>query len=142
MKKVKMKTDKERMEEILEETLEFYLTDTSRLSNDGETCRYRLECDDGTVKKCAVGRYIKDGMYRESIEGRTAGSIDRLDELLVEEVRGLYLGFWIRLQDIHDNLAQAEWVDITANTWTKRIGNSLGLDITKAQEIIKRLTDN
>lgn len=91
---------------ILRETVAYYKEDVSRRAyvpdvDSGGVCKYHTE--DGRV--CAVGRYLsnpeeqaKDACGVSSLAVR----YDGLDSILKEEVRGLSMDFWIKLQGLHD----------------------------------------
>ena len=93
---------------ILDETIAFYGEDTSRRAmNNYGSCMYKTE--DG--KQCALGRKMLPDINFTSIEGQSASSLNtrminedkNLDDLLQEDCRDLPVGFWQRLQEIHDN---------------------------------------
>lgn len=74
-------------------------------------CMYRLECEDGTVLRCAVGCLIPDDRYEERIENKTFRSAEvNLRDFLEfeptdEQVRMLEL-----LQmEVHDIAAPEDW---------------------------------
>lgn len=97
-----MKTIESRMEEVLMDTLHYYLTDLSRRAvNDRGSCMYRLECEDGTVKMCAAGRYMDEGLYHAGMETNSIGDED-VFYALREEVRDLPISFFVKLQCMHD----------------------------------------
>jgi hypothetical protein len=107
---MKKLTIKEQKLKLLEETVNYYEQDPSRRSiNDdgkGYSCAYRIKCEDGTVKKCAVGRLIPDHMYDPSIEGCTVEDLYEekgiIYKILPKEYSDLGEDFLINLQQLHD----------------------------------------
>jgi hypothetical protein len=92
-----MKTE----EEIIVETVKFYLEDLSRRAEDeiAGTCRYQTYDN----KNCAVGRCMIKPIPPELVKTNTpVGFIYDLDSLLLPEYRGHSTKFWRFLQKIHD----------------------------------------
>ena len=118
-----------RMQDILEDTIEYYSDDPSetRAAYDGE-CVYT----DSDGRHCAVGRYMKPefqttGFYANS--GQSVNSLDaRIDIYLVSNVLGLSENFWQSLQELHDN--DTNWNDDTGlSEHGKNMYNSLRTNI-------------
>lgn len=84
--------------EFLEDTVAFYSADTSRRAVDDNSisCRYRT--NDG--RKCAIGRFISDENYDESIEGCEITLLD--NEYLPDWMRKLNKDFLTSMQNFHD----------------------------------------
>jgi hypothetical protein len=107
---MKKLTIKEQKLKLLEETVNYYEQDPSRRSIDddekGYNCAYRIKCEDGTVKKCAVGRLIPDHLYDSSIEGYTVADLYNEEEMLHKVLPKKYskLGYEFLniLQQLHD----------------------------------------
>lgn len=74
-----------------------------RAANDKGTCFYRQKCDDGTIKKCAIGRHILDDKYTESIEARSVGVLSCIIDELAPSLSRLKLSFLRDVQVFHDN---------------------------------------
>lgn len=76
-------------------------------------CRYRLF--DKDHPGCALGQYILPNLYNDDMERRAADALDRfvkremaeeytcLDDILIQEYRGHHVGFWMEVQDLHDD---------------------------------------
>ncbi len=94
------KTIKERRKKFLDETVAYYSEDVTRRAVD-VTCYYRLQCEDGTVKKCAIGRHIPDDKYRPGIEG---GGIhnENVYNSLPLKIKKLGVLFLSHIQNLHD----------------------------------------
>jgi len=104
---MKKLTIKEQKLKLLEETVAYYEQDPSRRAiYDDVECAYRMKCEDGTVKKCAVGRLIPDHRYDSSIEGYTVEELYNEEEMLHKVLPKKYskLGykFLNSLQKLHD----------------------------------------
>ena len=106
--KTKEQKLKERKLKLLEETLAYYEEDPSRRAIGGEDnthCSYRLQCEDGTVKKCAIGRLIPDHLYDSIIEGCTVMGLygdGMIYKVLPKEYSDLGSYFLDTLQQLHD----------------------------------------
>jgi len=90
--------------EILEETIDFYSSDTSRRSydEDDNLCMY---FDGETKNMCAVGRCLMDPKAFQDINGSidiAQLTAEELDRLLKPEYRGHAMSFWQELQGLHD----------------------------------------
>ena len=94
--------------EIIKETVDFYSADPKRRShNDVDGCTYNGK----NGSHCAVGRCLLP-KYQEmghEIAGNTATieslesvHVTNFDDMLQEQYRGHELGFWKRLQLVHD----------------------------------------
>ena len=100
---------KDRMKQILKETVDFYAKDPDSrrsITADGD-CMYTW----GNTH-CAVGRYLKPENQREdwyengnSVNELMEGSDDgcNIDWCLRDDVKGLDADFWRNLQDFHDS---------------------------------------
>ena len=102
-----MSNIKQRMLEVLEETVNYYSRDTSRRCIEDNTCFYYKE---GNM--CAVGRCLVDPQSLEISIGAGDNDIVSLvkEEVEVEfkdEYKGLPLSFWEDLQCLHD--ATSNW---------------------------------
>jgi hypothetical protein len=108
MSETKDQVVRKTMQEILDETREFYESDPARraYNTEEERCEYRTP--DGRM--CAVGRCLTDvGMgialdHDIGIDGvvRREGGGVTVDNLLLPEYRGHPLTFWVLLQKFHD----------------------------------------
>jgi hypothetical protein len=89
---------KEKMLEVLNDTVEYYSADVKRraIEEDG-TCRFLT--DDG--RKCAVGRYIKEDSPDEvwKQEGLSEDLLYTHPNCLTIEIPRI---FWLKLQYLHD----------------------------------------
>mgnify|MGYP005988701137 CR=1 FL=1 len=102
-----MSNIKQRMLEVLEETVNYYSGDTSRRCIEDGICFYYKK-----GKMCAVGRCLVDP---QSLEISIGGGDTNIVSLLKEEVelefkdeyKGLPLSFWEDLQCLHD--ATGNW---------------------------------
>ena len=105
--------NKERMKQILKETIDYYAEDPDNrrsIDKDGN-CNYTW----GDTH-CAVGRYLKPEYQKESWEenNRSVFQLAQysddydIDQFLVKDVQGLDLGFWRNMQDFHD--AHSCWI--------------------------------
>ena len=105
--------------EILKETKEFYEADPNgRRALNGGACMYK-SAETGSM--CAVGRKLLDiptfiaeiqlvtgnpscaTFSLAEIADNNWEKIGGLDQFLEEECRGLPFGFWVDLQEFHDN---------------------------------------
>ena len=95
-------SDKVRMQDILEDTIEYY-SESPRAMDASGSCQYT----DDNGNHCAVGRYMRPefqtvGFYANN--GVSVGSLAAdLDTYLKSNVLGLKENFWSALQDIHDS---------------------------------------
>jgi len=112
--------NKERMKQILKETIDYNAEDPDNrrsIDKDGN-CNYTW----GDTH-CAVGRYLKPEYQKESWEenNRSVFQLAQysddydIDQFLVKDVQGLDLGFWRNMQDFHDS--HSCW--ITEEDWNK-----------------------
>lgn len=91
---------------FLEDTIKFYSEDTSRraVREKGSVpkCVYRLN-QEGLIKKCAIGRHIRDEDYNPEIES-PSGILTNLlaQEVLPIRVSQLGLEFLQNIQRLHD----------------------------------------
>ena len=94
--------DKVRMQDILDDTIEYY-SESPRAMDKSGSCQYT----DEVGNHCAVGRYMRPefqttGFYANN--GVSVGSLAAdVDTYLKSNVLGLTEKFWSALQDIHDN---------------------------------------
>lgn len=100
-------------EEFLNDMYCYYsMNPHMRAANDKGTCFYRQKCDDGTIKKCAIGRHIPDELYNEGLEARG------VDDITVSQVApslsNLYNSFLRAVQMFHD--AGDNWTPKRTNT--------------------------
>lgn len=103
-----MKTLKERMTDILNDTVEYYKSNPRGIVDDN--CHYFKKAPDGKICMCAVGRYMIDPEKVTSIHWVIpVRELDELysknggfDYLLKQEYRGIPLMFWDDLQEFHD----------------------------------------
>ena len=107
------------------------------VDNKTDACFYRQKCEDGTIKKCAIGRHIPDDTYTESIEARGVDYLSRtgiLDELVpsLSKIKMRFLrrvqmfhddsDFWLphlidmRITEYHELLAEAKFLDNNEST--------------------------
>ena len=106
--------NKDRMLEILKDTVEFYGEDPRerRCVDEDSNCRYTVDGVDGKDDThCAVGRYLKRDFQTEDwIENEMGikelcswGDDNSIDWCLRDEAKGLHTQFWVKLQDFHDS---------------------------------------
>lgn len=88
------------------------------------TCLYRGP----NGLKCAVGALIPDDKYHRSLEGHSAGA-GKVAEIL--ESLGHSTRLCDRLQGVHDGWTPYHWP-----LMLREIAKDLGLDFTKAQQVI------
>ena len=98
--------------EIIDATVRYYSKDTTqRAQNADGSCVYT---DLETHRHCAVGRWLSaEGVLLTQGSTQNARGLDEtmtrldiganLDTLLVSQVRGKPLDFWVALQQLHDN---------------------------------------
>jgi len=85
--------------ELLEDTVKYYSEDTNRRASNENGCSYRMNKDDGTIAKCALGRLIPDNEYKVDLESKP----------LIEVIKGCSSlrcydqEFLIKLQSFHDD---------------------------------------
>ena len=95
-------SDRIRMQDILEDTIEYY-SDSPRAMDSSGSCQYTD--DDGN--HCAVGRYMRPEFQTVDFyanNGVSVGSLSAdVDTYLDSKVIGLTEKFWCALQDIHDS---------------------------------------
>lgn len=89
-----------RMLEILDETIAYYSADVTRRAYDTEQQRCRYFIPEGG-QMCAVGRCLE---HPEELAKSDVGAwaIEGLNLRLKPEYRELSIGFWCRLQSLHD----------------------------------------
>lgn len=138
-----MKTIESRMESVLMDTLQYCLTDLSRRAvNDRGSCMYRLECEDGTVKMCAAGRYMDEGLYHAGMETNSIGDED-VFYALRGEVRDLPRSFFVKLQCMHDDDMRGdnsdEDIKHTIRWRLESISKRFGVDVTKAIKYVNEV---
>ena len=109
----------QQMQDILKDTIDYYEKDPSKrrcLTDDGD-CMYTWG-----NKHCAVGRFLRKEYQDETWDGNNKSANElaqeeersndeyNIDWCLVENVHGLDVNFWSRLQDIHDIVGNwEEW---------------------------------
>lgn len=110
---------KEKMVEVLKDTVQFYSKDPSRRARTLNGCEYFTS--DG--KMCAVGRYIKDakGLQQlinkdaEQIKLQSFSSVSHLPGAeLKEGLEEIPFYFWSTLQGIHDSCKNWDEQGLTA----------------------------
>jgi hypothetical protein len=119
-------TNKERMLNILEDTVNYYSEDTSRRALDKHyNCRFQTV--DG--KMCAVGRYLKPITDWTKIYSAYTYQdlINEYPDCMTEQ--GLPTSFWLDLQKLHD----------INSYWNKYIGKGLTLE---GDKFIEKIKDN
>jgi hypothetical protein len=90
-------------EDFLNDMYCFYsMNPNMRATNDSGTCFYQQKCDDGTIKKCAIGRWIPDDLYNKSLETRGVDEINV--STVAPSLSELYLSFLLEVQVFHDNI--------------------------------------
>ena len=110
----------QQMQDILKDTIDYYNEDPVKrrcLTDDGD-CMYTWG-----NKHCAVGRYLRKEYQDETWDGNNKSANElstntddgdwNIDWCLVENVHGLDVNFWSRLQDIHDIVGN--WEDWSEN---------------------------
>lgn len=96
--------------EIINEVVEFYTADPkSRRSIINRACLY----NGSNGSHCAIGKYLKPELQAQGdkLKGNSEAlsdlqdsqNVERLDDLLIEEVRGYEKHFWGDLQSFHDS---------------------------------------
>jgi len=95
-------SDKVRMQDILEDTIEYY-SDSPRAMDLSGSCQYT----DADGNHCAVGRYMREEFQTTEFyanNGTSVGSLSaRVDAYLKSHVLGLPEKFWSALQELHDS---------------------------------------
>ena len=95
-------SDRIRMQDILEDTIEYY-SESPRAMDLSGSCQYT----DGDGNHCAVGRYMREEFQTTEFYANCGVSVGSLaadvDTYLKSNVIGLTEKFWSALQDIHDS---------------------------------------
>lgn len=121
--------------DLLLDTVKFYTTKGNSRALRGISCQYLT--DDGY--KCAVGRFIREECYNDSIEGRDALCLlGDGDEILVDSHRGFDPNFWGDLQTLHD--MKYNWEEDLFNKGVTRLteeGKEAAMDIRIKIESMK-----
>ena len=101
-------SDKVRMQDILEDTIEYY-SESPRAQDSSGSCQYT----DCYGNHCAVGRYMRPEFQTVNFyanDGVSVGSLAAdIDTYLDSKVIGLPEQFWSALQEIHDS--DQNWYD-------------------------------
>ena len=94
--------DKVRMQDILDDTIEYY-SESPRAIDKSGSCQYT----DEVGNHCAIGRYMREEFQTVEFYANNGTSVGSLaadvDTYLKSHVLGLPEKFWSALQDIHDN---------------------------------------
>lgn len=72
------------------------------VSSNGVDCFYHQKCEDGSIKKCAIGRHILEDKYSPEIENKPVDMLYFLDEI-APSLRGLDMEFLREVQLFHDS---------------------------------------
>ena len=95
-------SDRIRMQDILEDTIEYY-SESPRAMDLSGSCQYT----DADGNHCAVGRYMRKEFQTVSFYANDGMSVSSLaadiDTYLDSKVIGLTEKFWCALQDVHDS---------------------------------------
>tara|TARA_R110000824_G_scaffold374650_1_gene565224 strand:- start:48 stop:443 length:396 start_codon:yes stop_codon:yes gene_type:complete len=95
-------SDRIRMKNILEDTIEYY-SDSPRAMDLSGSCQYT----DDNGNHCAVGRYMREEFQTTEFYANCGVSVGSLaadvDTYLKSNVLGLTEKFWCALQDVHDS---------------------------------------
>lgn len=116
---------------FLEDTIAYYSDDVSRRATTSyEGCRYRTL----DTRKCAIGRYIPNDKYIETIEGKIANHDDVL-ALLPPKIAALSTTSYKLNRFEHDFLCDVQKLHDCDDYWSK---NSLSKDGLRLVERIKQ----
>ncbi len=86
--------------EFLDDMVAFYSEDVNRRAVESGACCYRTR--DG--RKCAIGRYILDELYNDSIEGKNALHCNfSSNGMLPLSITSLGIYFLRQVQALHDS---------------------------------------
>lgn len=88
-------------QQVLGQVAKHLLTQNSQATDNFGSCKYRLELNDGTILKCAVGCFIADDEYSSEIEGSIYGSFS-FNEFFGFKDEAPHLTLLRRLQNLHD----------------------------------------
>lgn len=117
------------VEEIIQETVAYYLEDPSRRALIGEDNECVYENDDG--KMCAVGRCMIPTVRKKYINLAQVGVEEliiqnrakSIDDVILEPYRGHPIDFWTDLQSLHDD--QCFWTHSDADNLRKKYVESM-----------------
>ena len=94
-------------QEVFNQAARHLLTQIKKSIHIDYGCQYRLELNDGTVLKCAVGCFIADNEYNWIIEGEIYGSKDFREFFGFED--SPHLNLLRSLQRLHDIYSVDVW---------------------------------
>lgn len=95
-------------QQVFDQVARHLLTQGSKAINDLGNCKYRLELNDGTILKCAVGCFIADDEYSSEIEGSIYGSY-YFREFFSFKGEAPHFFLLRRFQKLHDNTSAYLW---------------------------------
>lgn len=72
------------------------------VSSNEVDCLYHQKCEDGSIKKCAIGRHILEDKYSLDLENQSVDDIYFLDEI-APSLKGLDKKFLREVQLLHDS---------------------------------------
>lgn len=95
-------------QQVFDQVATHLLTQNAKASDDFGGCQYRLELNDGTVLKCAVGCLIADNEYGSKIEDELYGS-NGFNEFFGFKYEAPHFYLLRSLQNLHDNSFVSLW---------------------------------
>ena len=114
-------------QQVFDQAAKHLLTQNSQATDNFDSCKYRLELNDGTILKCAVGCFIADDEYSSEIEGSIYGSFS-FNEFFGFKDEAPHLTLLRRLQNLHDNSF--------VNLWKEKL-EQIALDFNLNTDILK-----
>lgn len=95
-------------QQVFDQVARHLLTQNAKALAWSGGCQYRLELDDGTVLKCAVGCFIANDEYDTQIEGEIYGS-HNFNEFFWFKGEAPHLTLLRSLQNLHDMYSAGVW---------------------------------
>ena len=89
-------------QQVFDQAAKHLLTQMRQAQTNFGGCQYRLELNDGTVLKCAVGCFISDNEYHHRIEGEIYCSYN-FREFFGFKDEAPHVDLLMSLQNLHDN---------------------------------------
>ena len=114
-------------QQVFDQAAKHLLTQNAKASDDFGGCQYRLELNDGTVLKCAVGCLIADDEYDSKIEGEIYGS-NWFNEFFGFKHEVPHVELLRRLQNLHDKHP--------VNIWKEEL-EQIAMDFNLNTDILK-----
>ena len=114
-------------QQVFDQAAKHLLTQNAKALAWSCECQYRLELNDCTILKCAVGCFIADDEYSSEIEGEIYGSKNFV-EFFGFKGKAPHLTLLRSLQNLHDKYP--------ASTWKERL-EQIALDFNLNTDILK-----